>query len=126
MKLVTKIVCFIIFATVAVTCFAEETNAPTRDKPTDIPQLIRYHARNYGVDEESMLAVAMCESSLNPEAIGDSGNSRGIFQIHKKYHPDISDNQAFDPDFSAEWTADQFSKGKQHLWTCSRTLGIVN
>lgn len=74
-----------------------------------------------------MLAVAWCESSLNPAAVGDLrlGVSRGVFQISRRWHPDITDAQAFDPDWSSEWAARQFAKGNARIWTCARNLGIL-
>jgi hypothetical protein len=82
-----------------------------------------------------MVAVARCESSLNPTAVGDTHltcpmtgqpiRSRGIVQIADCYHPNVSDDQAFDPDFSAEFMAQKFSEGKQGLWSCSRIVGII-
>jgi hypothetical protein len=89
--------------------------------------LIRYYAAIHGANADDMVAVAMCESSLNPNAVGDItlGTSRGIFQIHKPSHPTITDAQAFDPDWSSEWAARHFAAGRQSMWTCARKLGIV-
>lgn len=85
--------------------------------------LIRWHAARHGVDPDVMVAVAKCESNLNPQAVGDLslGTSRGLFQIHRPSHPDITDAQAFDPDWSSEWAARQFAAGNARWWTCWRT-----
>ena len=89
--------------------------------------LIRWHAVRHGVNPDDMLAVAKCESSLNPRAVGDLhlGTSRGLFQIHRPSHPTITDEQAFDPDWSSEWAARQFAAGRSSMWTCARKLGIM-
>ena len=48
--------------------------------------------------EDWLVKLAFCESSLNQYAVGDNGNSRGLFQIHKGYHPNVTDEQAFNMD----------------------------
>lgn len=89
--------------------------------------LIRWHAARNGVDPDVMVAVATCESNLNPTAVGDVslGGSYGTWQIYSKAHPTVTREQAFDPDWSSEWAARQFAAGRARMWTCSRLLGIV-
>lgn len=74
-----------------------------------------------------MVAVARCESNLNPNAVGDLdlGVSRGLYQISRRWHPEVSDAQAFDPDFAAEWAAQRFAAGYAREWTCSKIVGII-
>lgn len=61
---------------------------------------------------KDLLAIAMKETGLNPLAVGDHGNSYGLFQIHRGYHPDITIAQAQDPFWSATWTLNRLrSKG---------------
>lgn len=69
------------------------------------------------------ISVAKCESKLDPQAIGDSGKSRGLWQIHKPSHPTITDEQAFDPEWSTHWAMGKFAKGQARLWTCARIMG---
>jgi hypothetical protein len=73
-----------------------------------------------------LVRLAFCESSLNPLAVGDSGKSRGLFQIHKNYHPNITDQEAFDIEFSTKWTIEQINLGKQSMWTCNEIAKIKN
>lgn len=55
-----------------------------------------------GIIPPSVLAgLAYVETRFKNDAIGDSGNSRGIYQIHKRYHP-----QFFGP-----WEANGFPIG---------------
>lgn len=69
-----------------------------------------------------MRNVLECESSLNPKAVGDGGNSYGIAQIHLPSHPNISKAEALDAEFSIKFMAENFSKGKAKLWTCYRLI----
>ena len=89
--------------------------------------LIRWHAARHGVDPDAMVAVARCESGLDPRAVGDVhlGGSYGTWQIFSKAHPTITREQAFDPDWSSEWAAEQFAAGRQSMWTCSKIVGII-
>jgi TP901 family phage tail tape measure protein len=41
-------------------------------------------ALKYGIDPAIALALAKAESNLNPRAIGDSGASVGLFQLHER------------------------------------------
>lgn len=56
------------------------SNGPqwTRDQ---IVTRIRREAQQQGVDPEVALAVATQESALTPDAVGDNGHARGLFQL---------------------------------------------
>lgn len=71
------------------------------------------------------LSVMICESKGNPYAIGDSGKSLGIWQIHRGYHPTVSPETAFDIEQSTKWAIEKAlkdGKGKPNwsAWTCGR------
>lgn len=62
-----------------------------------------------------LYGMGMTESRMNANAIGDSSMSVGYFQIHKGYHPDVSDSCRKDLRCSAEWTLDRMIKnGFEH------------
>lgn len=86
------------------------------------PLVLNYYARKYGIDAEQFTATARCESHFRHTAVGDGGNSFGVFQIHLPSHPTIGKDQALDPWFNIEWSAQQFAAGKQKMWTCYRNL----
>jgi len=69
-----------------------------------------------------LLRLANCESKFDKYAIGDNGKSRGIFQIHSGYHPDITNEQAFNVEFATVWTMNKINGGYQNLWTCDRYI----
>jgi hypothetical protein len=46
-------------------------------------QQIRQEAQRRGVDPDLAVAVATQESSLNASAVGDNGNSLGVFQLQR-------------------------------------------
>lgn len=77
-----------------------------------------------------LIRLAKCESRFNPKAIGDMDiiikgqpvYSRGLFQISKFYHPNITDEQAFDVTWSANWVMTMIEKGYQHRWSCDKIV----
>ena len=94
------------------------------DQPESIREII---LREASVLPSPLLAleIATCESNLNPEAVGDAGMSRGIWQIHKKYWPEITDEQAFDPVWSTKWAIGKMKENKYSLWTCYKIVSGV-
>jgi soluble lytic murein transglycosylase-like protein len=86
----------------------------------NIPKKIEYYSDRYNVSKHVTTTVINCESSFNPLALGDGGYSRGLVQIHSRYHPSITDEMAYDPDFAIKFLTSNLSKGKGHMWTCYR------
>jgi len=89
-----------------------------------VEELIRRIATNKGYENvDFALAIVRCESGFNPEALGDSGQSRGLWQIHSGYWPSISDFEAYSPEWSTNWAIDKLkTKNGYLLWTCARKI----
>ena len=95
---------------------------PQTTTPT-IEQIIANAAKKFGVDPALALAVAKCESALNPKArnVNTTGSiDRGLYQINNHYHPDVSDEQADDPVFAAEWFCQAVKNGNLSWWNASK------
>lgn len=72
-----------------------------------------------------IVRLGQCESSLNPNAKGDGKfNSRGVFQISKWYHPEVSDECAFDTECATKWAIKKINAGQQHLWSCDKVAKL--
>lgn len=52
-------------------------------------------------DPEVAAAIAMAESGGNPEAVGDSGKSIGLWQIHLPSHPEFGFQDLKNPEVNA-------------------------
>ncbi len=92
---------------------------PVITQALTIPEIIATTALKYGIDPKLALYISYKESGWDPSAIGDHGNSIGLVQISKIYHPEVTRKQALDPVFSAEFLASELSKEKCHEWsTC--------
>lgn len=98
------------------------TVAPLPYSVENAPLIIEAYAVRYGIPSEPIIDTLKCESGFNPVAIGDKGTSFGVAQIHLPAHPDITRDEALNPFFAIDWTAQQFKAGKQGMWSCYRFL----
>jgi hypothetical protein len=100
----------------------KETTTQPQEK--SIEQTIRKIAKEEGVDPDLAVRVAKCENAkLDPKAINvnkDGSKDRGLFQINDKWHPEVSDEQAFDPIFSTRFFCKAFKEGHLNWWNASR------
>lgn len=99
-----------------------EPKIAPREVQSNYDDLIQKYAEKYDVSEEVLHKVIFCESRYNRYAIGDRGHSRGLVQIYDNYHPTITHEQAFDPDFAINFLAENIKKGKGNMWTCFRNI----
>jgi hypothetical protein len=93
-----------------------------------IKVLVNEYANKYGVDANQMLETIRCESvgfkNVQSGHIlkGVREDSWGIAQINLYWNPEVTKEQALNPDFSVEFMAKKFSQGKYHRWTCWRNI----
>lgn len=91
---------------------------------------VRYYADMWGVSSHLMLYIVENESSFNKDAVGDMHiacpmtgepvRARGPVQITECYYPQVSDEDAFDWDYSLNFLAKKLSEGKCSEWTTCR------
>jgi len=65
--------------------------------------------------------VAWCESRYNINAKNVNANGTvdyGLMQINTFYHPEVSVEQALDPEFSIKFFIKKYNQGSAHLWRC--------
>ena len=87
----------------------------------EVKALIDKIALEKAVSADMLNTIIECESQYNPKALGDGGHSRGLVQIFDSYHPTVTHEQAYDPEFAITFLADKLKVGKGHLWTCYRS-----
>lgn len=88
-----------------------------------IDQKIDNYASKWNISSTTLHNLALSESGLN--ATSTNGDDRGIVQINKIYHPEITDAEAFDTDFSLNYAAEQISKGKESEWVACDCASFV-
>ena len=85
-------------------------------------------SRAYKIDTGVFVATAICESGLNPNAIGDGGRAKNIFQFHAPTFrafsqevnvPDLEYNNWRHQAWLAAWG---FANGKKSHWTCFKQV----
>lgn len=88
-----------------------------------------------------MSAIIACESGWNPNIqskhvyteknvpkgyrVGDREQSFGLVQIHAPAHPNITKEQALDPEFAIEFLAKNLKAGKHRMWTCAHNAQVL-
>jgi hypothetical protein len=64
--------------------------------------------------------IIKCESNWNVYAIGDDGASRGLWQIHNHYNPDVTNACAFDVYCSTRKAMEIYQQWENfEAWTCN-------
>jgi hypothetical protein len=81
---------------------------------------VQTQALEYGVNPKLALWIVKHESQFNPRAKGDGETSRGLWQISKIYHPEVSNAVAFNVASSTEWSLERIRSGKVNEWSTYR------
>ena len=87
-----------------------------------IQESVSRNAFVYGVSESLMFKVIACESSHNKNAVNINKweKSYGLVQINLPQHPEVSEEQARDIEFSIRFLAKGIKEGRARQWTCAR------
>lgn len=102
---------------------------PAQLSTAEIKALITEIANAMGVSPKLALAVCQCESSFKPTAVlynkkADgtvSSVDRGLYQWNSKYHPQITDEMAFDPKTATRLFCQAIKDGKlDAYWSASK------
>lgn len=83
----------------------------------DVPGYVLSAARAAGVNPHVATWIVSHESRYHPKALGDGGDSRGIWQINKVWHPEVSDKCAFDVRCSTDWSLRRLAQGNAKEWS---------
>ena len=81
-------------------------------------------AREHGVSLPRLFTTLQKESGFNLKARGDKGKARGLWQIHKDYHPTVTDECADNLVCSTEYAMPLFKKHPE-LWSAYREVYMV-
>ena len=77
--------------------------------------------------QQKLYALAFCESTLNPDAVGDNGASIGLFQINQQAWPELTAGvDLFDPELNAEMAYQIWKHSGQSFkhWSCHVTADV--
>jgi hypothetical protein len=82
-----------------------------------VKAFVEARAVRYGVNPALAIWIVKHESQFNPRAKGDGEASRGLWQISKIYHPEVSDAAAFNVVSSTDWSLGRIRAGKANEWS---------
>jgi soluble lytic murein transglycosylase-like protein len=95
----------------------------TWNPPANFSELVKSNSQKHGVNPALVAAHIQTESGFNPDApdnvnyingVADS-RDRGLAQINDKWHPDVTDEMARNPEFAIEFIAKALAdKYKEH------------
>jgi len=74
-------------------------------------------AKTRGVSPQVAEWIVTHESQHHPEATGDGGESRGLWQINKAWHPEVSDACAYNVSCSTDWSLQRIRAGHIDEWS---------
>lgn len=101
---------------------AIEKNKP-HTVQTEIAGYIREKSRAYDIDENLALRVARCESEFDPFAINFNKRGsidRGLYQWNDYYHPEVTDEMAFNYKIATLMFLMSVQKGHLDWWNASK------
>jgi len=100
-------------------------HTPIRSNATADPDqwdaLLNRMGQKYNVPPLFLKAVMLSESGGRPDAIGDSGHSVGLFQLHDKGYGAGMGDARFDP----EVNADRAARGLSEAWHAGERAGYT-
>ena len=85
-----------------------------------IDDIIAYNSSKYDVPARELIHIINCESGGKRSAhhLSPKEDSWGVVQINLKAHPNITKQQATDPNFSVDYLAKNIKRHKS-WWTCA-------
>lgn len=110
-------------------------------KPMTPQEIVSVKSKEYGVSETIMIDIIECESSWGTTLQskhhysfsdpkrgiyeGERERSYGLVQISLPHHPNVTYEQAIDPEFAVDFLAKNIAAGRIGLWSCAKLLGYV-
>lgn len=88
-----------------------------------VKEIIKTVCKQEEVNSKLALAVAYCESRYNIKAIRKNTNGtidRGLFQWNDFYHPEITDQMAYDPEIATRAFCKAEKQNHLNWWNASR------
>ncbi len=104
-------------AAAAVLTRAESLARPAAHGRLSVRAYVQDAAEASGVDPHVAEWIVSHESRHRPEATGDGGESRGLWQINKAWHPEVSDACAYDVTCSTDWSLERIRAGYLDEWS---------
>ena len=95
-----------------------------KDDKTAVRLMIEIIAEEEKIDKDLAVRVALCESNFDVNAKhwnASAGFDRGLYQWNEKYHPEISDETAYDPELATRAFCRAVKEGHLSWWNASKS-----
>jgi len=83
-----------------------------------IKEAINFVSEEYGLDNDGLYRLILCESSLNPYSVGDSGKARNLAQFHKPTFDHFCSGEYDNAKDQLICLAQMLKNGLGSHWTC--------
>lgn len=93
-----------------------QNHLPTLLNRENVRAFVVSEAKLYGINPDLAVCIVSHESQWQNRP-GDDGNSRGIFQISKIWHPEVSDAVAYSITSSTLWALNWIRQGNVGQWS---------
>ena len=103
--------------TLPFTAWEDRSTDPRVGERMDVRAYVQNAARAAGVNPSVAEWIVMHESQHQPLATGDGGESRGLWQISRIYHPEVSDKCAYSVTCSTQWSLRRIVGGNINEWS---------
>ena len=90
---------------------------PTPHRRLSVQAYVQSASKAAGVNPRVADWIVSHESRHHPEATGDGGESRGLWQINKAWHLEVSDACAYDVTCSTHWSLERIRTGYVDEWS---------
>lgn len=95
--------------------------------------IIQQHALENKINPDKFLLLAVCESGLNQQAVGDKGKAKGIYQFHlgtwnryaELYNAPINRDNATDQIYLAARIIGEKKEGIYNWYNCGKKLNMI-
>lgn len=117
-------------STVIIETTKTETPKIVLETREQMEEFLKKYSEKMGIPFQPVYNVISCESGWNPKIQsqhikdGKQEESFGLAQIYLPAHPNVTKEQALDPEFSIKFIVDKFAEGKAYLWTCWRKTKV--
>jgi glutamate formiminotransferase len=105
------------------------TIPPKETTKSDLVQLVYKYGEQYHVNPQVMINTINCEDTTwEPQRQSDIVNkgvreeSYGLSQINLPSNPNVTKEQAKDPEFAIEFMAKKMADGRSNMWSCYRQI----
>jgi hypothetical protein len=82
-----------------------------------VEEKIIYYADIYGVEKETALRIAKCESGFNPKAENENGSATGVYQFIRKTWKNNCDGDVYNADANIICFM-RLYKNNKNWWEC--------